>query len=196
MQRAEYKIKVYDISEILKLIENDKNIRKLYNSMKVNYLSSLSKKFDDQNITDIIQNDKSFYKSMDRSITVKHIICYLDDRPIGTMRSMTFGKRLKDTDFFSPLIKKYNAGRYTYLYSIYVLDKYRGKGAYKAMLNATILFCGSDGVNLIIMDIKDANTPSIGGAIRIGFKKTDIISRHFDTYFYVYSLGRRSYKRR
>lgn len=191
-----YEIKFFTISEILKTLKTDKLIVALYEELRTNYLSTLSDRFSEETIENIIKNDKKYYKSIDDNTRIVHSVCYANDEPIGLGRFMIFGDKILGSDFFRPLtsnlkIKRTPESKYIYFYGAYTSVKWRGKGVYGSILRAIILFCEKNNIKIIIMDVKDNNTGSIKVATKTGFKKSSILSRKPDVFFYTYEINKK-----
>jgi RimJ/RimL family protein N-acetyltransferase len=196
MDERMYEIKFFTISEILKTLKMDNSLVALYDELRTNYLSTLSDRFSDETIENIIKNDKKYYKSIDDNTQIIHAVCYVDDKPIGLSRFMIFGDKILGSDFFRPLtsnlkIKRTPESKYIYFYGAYTAVKWRGKGVYGSILKAIILFCEKNNIKIIIMDVKDDNMGSIKVVTKTGFKKSSILSRKPDVFFYTYEINKK-----
>lgn len=170
-----------------KMIDEIKKNNKLYDLLIIQrdkYLTNLSKKFINMSIEKIILGEKNYLMSLDKNSKLYYLICSRNNEPVGICKFIVFGKELFKSDFFEKLSPDFLTNRFLYVFGVYVDEKMRGKNLCKKMLEKISLIVKKIHVNLVVADIKDDNSSSIKCFTSSGYKKTNIISRPPDVYFY------------
>lgn len=181
-----YKLYMITQKDMLELVKINKDIRDFAILHREKYLSTLSEKFIDMPIETVILNDKKYFLTLDTSARLYYILCMKQNKTIGMCKFIQFSNKIKDIDFFFPLIDRYDLSKSFYIFGVYVDETERGHGACKLMLKYIMDYASKLHISLIISDIKKSNIPSINCNMSAGFINTKILSRKPDVHFYVY----------
>ena len=190
-----YEMSVISQLGMIKLIRTDWELYDLFVAYRDNYMVKLSDKFYRMPIDILIKDDKNYFRTIDRTSRIFYVVCYNNDHPVGLCKFIDFGTNFKNIDFFksiydmlttNPLIKKNKLHRFMYLFGAYVIEKYRNKGVCYEMTQRVLTCMKSVDIQVAIVDIKETNIASIKSIKKMGFFKTNIISRPPDVYFYTF----------
>ena len=163
--------KTYSKTEFVKKIKNDKKLLQFYLKYLNDYVFKLSKtpkKATLETAIDHIKYDKKDYSGH------KTVILKLGNQYVGITNLIVLtGKN----SLGKPLNLKKDA---LYLYSSYVLPKYRGSGINGLMVK----YIKHKSQHNIYIIIKNDNMSSIKSYTKSGFKKTKTKSHYGNEYFY------------
>lgn len=191
-----YEMSVISQLEMIKLIKTDWELYDLLVAYRDNYMVKLSDKFYRMPIDKLIKDDKNYFRTIDKTSKIYYVVCYHNEHPVGLGKFIDFGSNIKNIDFFKPVydmlftnphIKKNKLHRFIYLFGAYVSENYRNKGVCQEMTQRILTCMKSVDIQVAIVDIKDSNIPSIKGIEKMGFVKTNIVSRPPDVYFYTFT---------
>ena len=161
--------KTYSKKQLINELKNNKKLLKFYLKYLNDYVFKLSKtpkKATLETAIDHIKYDKKDY-SGHKTVILKIASSYI---AIANLINLT-GELAK------PLKLKQKA---LYLYSSYVIPKYRGRG-----INSLITkYIHKTSKHNIYIIIDDKNTSSVKSYTKYGFKKTNIKSHYGNTHFY------------
>ena len=161
----------YSKKELINELKNNKKLLKFYIRYLNDYvfkLSKIHKRATLETAIDHIKYDKNAYSGH------KTIILKLGDKYVGITNLIILNGK---NSLGKPLDLKKDA---LYLYSSYVLPKYRGRGINGLILKYIIKKFHKN----IYVIIQNNNTSSIKSRTKSGFKKTNIKSHYGDDYYY------------
>lgn len=166
------KIVKFDRTEIINLYKYTIYLDKLFNEYWNNYLVNITSK---KNIVELLENEKNYFTENKENLSY-FIYKLPNEKAVGISKIITI-QNINDFNEFK-ILNKLVKGKAIYTFNTYISEKVRGKGINRDFKSNIFEMYKEKGYKYVIGDVALDNIASFKSIEKIGFKRTNIISKN------------------